>query len=355
MVLFDFFKFIDLLKIKLVHLIQTEPGRFSIKTTPTDFEKIVVFVSEEIIREQNLDMLIEYDEGSHTFPDIVFKFKNFSNIGIEVKSSTNINTPVDSWTTLGNSILGSTKVIVDDLFIMFFKVTKDGCKLKIARYEESVSDIVVTHSPRFKLNLNQDPSDSFFQKSGISYLELNSSEDPISLVKEFYRNQGKTAWWIAESTPAVIRSWDELDIIEVKEIYSKSFLFFPEIIWSSASNKYKQLAKWLAANYSLVDTSLRDRFSAGGKVDLYLNGKNYSGLPRVFEKLYAFARPMIELLDSISEQELQEWWISYGPETDNISSRMSYWFQIISEKLVSVEKKEILNFIRDLFPEIPRP
>lgn len=118
--------------------------RFSGKTTPTEFEKLVVEASKTVIMENGYVCSIDYVEGGHTFPDIVYNFDG-SKYGIEVKSSTNSNSPDDSWTILGNSILGSTRIDVNDMHIIYIKINKNGCFVNHARYEDAVSDVVVTH------------------------------------------------------------------------------------------------------------------------------------------------------------------------------------------------------------------
>lgn len=145
----------------------TQKEKFTGKTSPIEFEELVEEASEYVINTDNYDCEINYTKGGHAFPDIVYTFNKNEKFGIEVKSSTNANSSDDSWTILGNSILGTTKVEVIDMYIMFIKVNKNGCFVKSARYEDSVSDVVVTHSPRYKINLAQEPKDSFFVRIGV--------------------------------------------------------------------------------------------------------------------------------------------------------------------------------------------
>ena len=170
----EFKEFVSQIQILLENMSKTQSKRFSIKTSPTDFEKLVVEASEILIREKGYHCTIDYTEGGHSFPDIVYNFSN-KKYGIEVKSSISVNTPNNACAILGNSILGTTRIDVDDIYIMFIKINKNGCFMKHGRYEDSISDVVVTHSPRYKINLAQEPEDSFFAKSGISYEEMKSS------------------------------------------------------------------------------------------------------------------------------------------------------------------------------------
>ena len=139
---------------------------------------------------------------------------------------------------------------------MFIKVNKNGCFIKSARYEDSVSDVVVTHSPRYKLDLAQDPESSFFHKSGIKYNEIKSSSNPIGLVTEYFRQQGLTAWWIAESTPAAIKTWEEVELSERKTSYLCHLSYFLNSFIRPVQKNISDSQSG-GANYSIVDSSSR--------------------------------------------------------------------------------------------------
>lgn len=352
----DFKEFVGQLQGVLEYMSRTQSERFNRKTSPTDFEKLVVEASEILIKEKGYQCTINYTEGGHGFPDIVYAFCDNEKYGIEVKSSINVNTSDNSSTILGNSILGSTRIDVDDLYIMFIKINKNGCFIKYARYEDSVSDVVVTHSPRYKINLAQEPEESFFAKSGISYEEMNSSEDPIGLVTEYFKEQGQTAWWISESTPAVIKTWEEVNEEERKTIFAKAFVLFPELISSTGSKKYKRLSKWLAANYSIVDSSLRDRFTAGGKVDLIVGGKTFEKMPRIYDSFQLQIAQFYSIIKEISLEELQLYWETYIPQSDTTMERLNYWHDSIQKDLEGVKTaNQQMELLKTLFPEINRP
>ena len=339
---------------KIETVLDSMKNEFSCSNSPTDFEKFVVEASKQVIESNQLDCLIDYTEGGHSFPDIVYSFGNGKKYGIEVKSSTNANSPDNSWGILGNSILGSTRVDVDDLYIVFIKINKNGCFIKSARYENSVSDVVVTHSPRYKLDLAQNPTDSFFHKSGISYNEMKSSSDPIGLVTEYFRQQGLTAWWIAESTPAAIKTWEEVELTERKKILAQAFVLFPELIYSTGSKKYKRLAKWLVANYSIVDSSLRDKFSAGGRVDIKVRGVLFEKLPQVLGTLMDHFSEFKKSIQNTSLDDLCLNWDDYSAEVDSTQARYEYWYNCLSTNLKSAHPDE-LDFVTSLLSEVYRP
>ncbi len=351
-----FTSFIELVVKQLIYMNEVNNDvRFSRSTSPAGFEKLVVEASRKVINDKGYDCIIDYTEGGHAFPDIVYNFRD-AKYGVEVKSSTSANLPDNSWTTLGNSILGSTRIDVEDVHIIYIKVNKNGCFVNHARYEDSVSDVVVTHSPRYKINLAQNPEESFFARSGISYKQIKYSDDPISLVTAYFREQGETAWWIADSTPATIKTWNELGELTRNEILSKAFLLFPELIYSSGGTKYKRLAKWLVANYSVVDSSLRDRFTAGGQVDLKIGDVEFVRLPKIYESFYNIREDFKKQIVEIPIEELNKYWESYSPEVDDCSARLNYWTNTINSYLEKNRDSQTeLNFLNTLVAKIDWP
>lgn len=353
----DFSIFVEQVVYELSNMYENlQDPRFSRDTPPSGFELLVREASQKVILQNRLNCCISYTEGGHAFPDLVYTFNDMVSFGIEVKSSVSLNASNDSWVTLGNSILGSTRVAVEDMYLIFIKINKNGCFINHARYEDAISDIVVTHSPRFKINLSQKSHESFFAKSGISYGELQESADPIRLVTDYFKEQGETAWWIAESTPATIKSWTEISDELKSEILSKAFLIFPELIYSTGSNKYKSLAKWLVANYSIVDFSLRDRFTAGGRVTLEIAGFTFSDMPKVYQSFYDAFPLFCGQLENTTLEELQEFWLGYMPDFDTPEARLSYWLEEVKHHLsLSEDLQKELNFIKTLILKIDMP
>lgn len=322
------------------------------KTSPTDVEILVRDAIIQVCKTLKIECQVEYVEGGHSFPDIVCRFSETSALGIEVKSSIQPKSNNNSWTILGNSILGSTRVDVDDTYIVFMKLNKNGTFIKCKRYEDAVADIVVTHSPRYKIDLMQNSCDSFFNRSGISYNTLKGAENPIGLITNYFKSEGLSAWWLAESSPAVIRTWDEIDDDLRAEIISKAFILFPELFGSS-STKYKRLAKWLVTNYSITDTSLRDRFSAGGKVKKRVNLRNIL-MPQIIHRVEEYKDNILYWLNTVSLDELAESWkCPKVLQSKNTEDRISFWLNEVGGELINLDNGiNMAVYLQNLFCKI---
>lgn len=322
------------------------------KTSPTDVEVLVKDAIIQVCETLKIECQVEYVEGGHSFPDIVCRFSETSVLGIEVKSSIQPKSNSNSWTILGNSILGSTRVDVDDTYIVFMKLNKNGTFIKCKRYEDAVADIVVTHSPRYKIDLMQNSCDSFFNRSGISYNALKGAENPIGLITNYFKSEGLSAWWLAESSPAVIRTWDEIDDDLRSEIISKAFILFPELFGSS-SIKYKRLAKWLVTNYSITDTSLRDRFSAGGKVKKRVNLRNIL-MPQIIHRVEEYKENILYWLNDISLDELAGSWENQKVlQAQNTQDRINFWLNEVGKEIINLDNGiNMAVYLQNLFSEI---
>src|SRR5699024_4486270 len=96
-------------------------------------------------------------------------------------------------------------------------------------------------------------------------------------------------------------------------------------IYSTSSDKYKNLTKWLVANYSIVNSSLRDNFTAGGQLTIELEDSTFPDMPRVFKSFHDSLTLFSKHIAEISLEELQEFWNGYTPQEDTLVARLSFW------------------------------
>lgn len=315
-------EFVEKVRLQLEYISQTTPEVIAACRSGEDFEVCVRDAVATVLAETGITATIHYEQGSHVFPDIIVEFASGEKYGIEVKSSTSTGR---SWKINGNSVLGSTKEDVIDTYVMFGKTTPGHQAFRCKRYEDCVADVAVTHSPRYRIDMDLAPGATFFDKSGMSYHQISSAEKPIELITDYFRSQGQHAWWLAESTPAAIRMFSDISAEERKSLLGYCFAHFPEV-FSTSSNKFSRCAMWLAAEHSIVSSSLRDNFSAGGKYE-YLD---YGRIPRIFDTLEDCKQYVLKALDEASiEQLCEDWRLPYHPEFRTYS-KLSAWLGVAS-------------------------
>ena len=329
---------LDASKLLIEKEAKTSPEYF-LNRTATDFEKDVYNSLCDVAKGTDFDKTIHLISG-HKFPDIIAG----KLYGVEVKTSKQ-----NHWRSTGNSVLESTRVDnVERIYIFFAKLTNPlafRCRL----YQECLYDIAVTHSPRYLIDMELENGTSIFDKLGMSYDELRTQDNPIKPIVAYYRataKRGEEPWWMdsGESPEVVMRPtvslWSNLSADNRVLLRNEAMARFPEIFGRS-STKYQNLASWLAARHGIVDPSLRDRFSAGGTVDLKIGNKVYNKLPRVFGHLQENFTSIIDAVKRIPPEEAKFYW-KLPHEPDN-QQKIEEWIkQLIYYSSQSVNDSEKL-------------
>lgn len=305
---------------------QNNPSVFHNKNA-NQFEIDVYDAMCEASKKSEFEKTIELISG-HKFPDIIAK----KFYGVEVKT-----TKQDHWKSTGNSVLETTRVDNIERIYLFFGKFTDPIGFKIRKYEDCLYDVAVTHSPRYLIDMDLEIGKSIFDKLNLPYNDLRKLNNPIKPIIEYYRSlckDGEEPWWMdsGESTDNVVRPivtlWSHLDIEIQKNLRNEAMVRFPEI-FSRSSTKYHRLASWLAARHGIVDSSLRDRFTAGGQVEIKINRKTYKNIPRIFKYLQENIEDIILKVKSISiDDALYHWKLDSKPIYKDL---MNIWIEKIIE------------------------
>lgn len=260
--------------------------------------------------------------GGQKFPDIIAnKF-----YGIEVKTTTQ-----NHWKTTGNSVLESTRVEdVERIFMLFGKLGKP-IEFKCRAYEECLSEVVVTHSPRYLIDMNLEKGKTIFDKINTPYDTLRQKQNPIKPITDYYKSKlkpGQDLWWIQDTEQAsnlVINIWNNLNQKEKQEIKNRAMVYFPEV-FSNRGDKFARLAIWLVTKESIVCPNIRDLFTAGGKDNYLIKNKTYKNIPRIYIKLFENIASVLEVLINTSSIELTEYW----NEKTNEKKKILDWIELVS-------------------------
>ncbi len=225
------------------------------------------------------------------FPDIVVA-KRF---GVEVKS-----TEDDHWTSTGNSILETTRVDgVECIYITFGKLGGEQVSFISRLYEECLCEIAVTHMPRYLIDMKLEKGKSIFDKMGIGYDILRKDKNPISHVASYYREHLKKGkerlWWtgdaVDETAPVKMRLWGTLTPEEKRKCIVYGYVHYPKVF----GGEYGEYAMWLVSQ-GIVDTHVRDQFSAGGQEDMELSNGTTKKFPAVYRKIKKYINDFIAML-----------------------------------------------------------
>lgn len=260
---------------------------------------------------------IELKSGAK-FPDIIAKFSKHPGkiYGVEVKSVKS-----DTWKTTGNSVLESNRIEgVSQIYVYFGKLLRPP-DFRFRKYEECVSDVAVTHSPRYLVDMQLSPGETIFDKmtsllgSSHTYENIRTQSDPIKPFVDYYKRiakRGEEAWWMGtegqDLRPGLtVRLWSNLSKEEEEFFKSLAFALFPEILGNS-SKKFERLAAWLVARYGIVNPHLRDAFTAKGQVTLKTGGKTYGNTPRIVENFQKRIPEILKHVKRLSRDDASQSW-----------------------------------------------
>jgi len=244
--------------------------------------------------------------GGQKFPDIIAK----KYYGIEVKTTTQ-----NHWKTTGNSVLESTRVDnVERIFMLFAKLASP-IEFRCRPYEEVLSEVVVTHSPRYLIDMNLEEGNTIFDKIKMPYDTLRKKENPIRPIVDYYKSKlkpGEELWWMdaennSKPSNIVIRIWNNLSLNEKQELKNRAMTYFPEL-FGNRSDKFGRLAIWLVTREAVVCPNVRDLFTAGGKSDYLIGRKTYKKVPRIFLNLFDNVPSIVETIYNTPASELSEYW-----------------------------------------------
>lgn len=297
--------------------------------SPTYFETVVFEQMREAAKGTIFEGTVK-QTGTHAFPDIIAN-KYF---GVEVKMTDN-----DHWTSTGNSVLESSRIEdVERIYIMFGKF---GGKLDIRYrlYQECLPEISVTHSPRYRINMDLPSGKSIFDKIGVDYDTLRNDSNPIQKIKDYYRSQlkeGEELWWIDQdgddkAVSPIIKPFRGLSEKEKENFVVEAMILFPEMFGNS-STKFERAAAYLIAEYNAVSANLRDLFTAGGKIKLKVEGKNVV-VPQLGYRLHIRAKAIEKKIKELDAKILAYYWRSDKLESD----RLKQWKRLLNNKFVLIK------------------
>lgn len=288
--------------------------------------------------------------SGQSFPDIIAD----KYYGVEVKS-----TKEDHWVSTGSSIVESTRnKDVENIYMLFGKLGGTPVQFRCKPYDLCLSDIAVTHSPRYliDMNLQEQSKKTIFQKMNMPYDSFRLSEDSISKVRSYYykkaQHEGRKEmpWWLnieSEASDMNVSLWTEQGSYDNMRrnnlLRAEMFILFPEILQSNFDNA----ALWLCVRHSIINSHIRDAFTAGGQC-LELDGEKLSfRLPRIIGRLLDSSQDIVNLLTYSSsfdcdlkefrpnicgEKRLEVWLENITCEVNNIKFKLGKSYTTIAKQ-----------------------
>jgi len=280
--------------------------------------------------------------GGQRFPDIVAK----KYYGIEVKTTTQ-----NHWKTTGNSVLESTRINdVERIFMLFAKLA-DPIEFRCRPYEEVLSEVVVTHSPRYLIDMNLKQGKTIFDKINMPYDTLRKKGNPIRPIVDYYKSKlkpGEELWWMDNSDIGGVKLvfWSNVEKAKQRYLIKKGMVLFPEMFGKS-QDKYSRIAFWLLSKENIVCPNVRDHFSAGGKAEYWIGRKLYHQVPRIFINLFNDFPDIVDIIMKTPCEELSEYWEIKTSE----KTKLFDWIELVSESAKKIQDAKHL-IIKQILTEL---
>lgn len=231
-------------------------------------------------------------------------------LGVEVKV-----TKKDDWTSVGNSVLESSRIPEVTKIYIFFGKLGGVPDILFRDYESCLKDIAVTHYPRYQIDMKLESGQSIFDKMNTSYDDIKDSKNPVKAIRAYYKQnlkEGEGLWWINDdidttaTTDPIIKKLSQLSAERQDKIKADLFVHFPEI-FSTSTKKFERLPAYLAAAHSVLSPNLRDFFTAGGQVEIHLERDTFK-IPQMLSEALRLRNEIEAALLGKTQTELEEDW-----------------------------------------------
>lgn len=297
----------------------TEIG--DVKVKGTDFEKIVY---DELLKAGVSENAITH--STQKFPDFVIE--DGEKIGVEVKK-----TDADKWDVPGGSVYESLRNSIETFVLMGkFGGTPEA---RLKKYEECISDLTVTHSPRFHLRMDLAVGEDYLTRNNASdLLNLHKDKELNRRIRELLRTD-KDTWYTGES----VESFSDLKQDEKICFFVDGVVLFPEV----TGGDYSNFAPWMIYKCLVWCSNIRDVFSAGGTKDV---GDFVASavMSRVLERIDL----IVKRISDMTKREIE---IHWGIDKDmSLGERADKWIELISVNIAI--SKGLIDANKDNHPEL---
>lgn len=291
----DILSILEMIKVK-IESINPVPQEYLVsKGSYNGFEKLVPEIAEQVSKEIDGNLEV-FSHLGHHFPDLDL-ILNGIKYGVELKSRNN-----GSWDTNGNSVFESiTDKEYKEIFLLFGTSQKGIPQIKIryAPYWKVTSSITVTHSPRFKINMDTEKS-VFASSDEYNRLRNYTEKEKVVFLQNYLKSNTSGVKWFVPQDDETIKpiSLNSLDLKIKEKISAEIFILYPQDLLATTTSgiirsDYSRSAEYLIVNYYYYSSSFRDFFSAGGQWQ-YNNVK----FPQVIKRIYDNRKIILDTLEN---------------------------------------------------------
>ena len=276
---------------------------------------------------------VEFTFHHNAFPDI--KVNGF---GVEAKYSKR-----DTWNSVANSIFeGLRDLEVNEIYIMFGK-GGGRPEARWASYQDCVTHVRTSNSPRFVVDLeSEDPP--LFEQFGIAYNDFAklTDEEKMQFVRDYWRDRlepGERLWWLEPDhvLPLNVRLYTHLAPAEKRELRAEATLLCPSVVRSGTTRgKYYEPAVYALTHWGVLCPQARDLFSAGSVAERI--EPIYQGEPYISRAIRDIEDIMAARAKALDDTVVYEYWGEHCPA----NQRLNRWLELADTFATDWKPSDIL-------------
>ena len=286
---------------------------------PDQFEQGVLAALQNAAAD--LDITVQPTFHPRAFPDI-----RANGFGVEAKYSKR-----DTWHAVGNSVFeGMRDPDVERIYVMFGKVGGDLPEARWGKYEDCVTHVRVSNSPRFVIDMEGDQS--LFDKLKVAYGDFAGLDDAGKMehIRGYWRDRlppGEHLWWLdpGHTLPLNVRLYTHLSAVEKRVYRAEAALLCPQVCKGSrARRKYEDAAMYLLTHHGVLCPQTRDLFSAGSVAHPFDDSRGRGQNDYIRRALSDIENLMRDAACRLDDALFVEYW-GEGCPPDN---RISRWLEL---------------------------
>lgn len=249
------------------------------------------------------------------FPDITAA----TYYGVEVKQIQK-----DSTRTRGNSIFESTRVdgVEAVYLVMSWNNATPQAQVRWRRYEDAIAGIVITHSPRYLLDINLPEDKTMFDEIEVPYDEFRELEQNLMMekVRGMYQgNEDANLWWLetGDHYREPMTHFESMGKPARYQLIGEAFFLCPVVFGPNQRRKYAApMAYWLSQGYAAQ--VVRDKFTSSGKEKIM--GVE---VPQIITRAKRHKSNIEKAATELDDELIMQFWGTDKPPQDRIGE----WLQ----------------------------
>lgn len=123
-----------------------------------------------------------------------------------------------------------------------------------------------------------------------------------------------------------------------------------ESFYATLVIKYSRFALWLVTQKGVVATSLRDIFTAGGRMNIETANNVWENQPQIFYKLAEVKNEIVAEINGANIEWIREFW-GHDADAHHDITRIEQWIHLVVDN-VTGNTRETKEMLQNIFHQV---